>query len=120
MKNLNCKPCVFSQILQSIFAILDLKKEYYESKNKLFGVNVHKYDGTKITTVGDVFNSVVRRGTRYKTILYCLDIKRTNIYIYIYLKRVIVTPAVYPRLDEPLHFDIQSTGQKSHCVNITL
>ena len=23
-------------------------------------------------------------------------------------------------LDEPLHFDIQSTGQKSHCVNITL
>ena len=32
----------------------------------------------------------------------------------------IVTPAVYPRLDEPLHFDIQSTGQKSHCVNITL
>ena len=81
MKNLNCKPCVFSQILQSIFAILDLKKEYYESKNKLFGVNVHKYHGTKITTVGDVFNSVVRRGTRYKTILYCLDIKRTNIYI---------------------------------------
>ena len=37
-----------------------------------------------------------------------------------YLKRVIVTPAVYLRLDESLHFDIQSTGQKSHCVNITL
>ncbi|KAK7286390.1 hypothetical protein RJT34_21319 [Clitoria ternatea] len=35
-----------------------------------------------------------------------------------YLKRVIVTPAVYPRLVEFLHFDIQSTGQKSHCVNI--
>ena len=34
-----------------------------------------------------------------------------------YLKRVIVTPAVYPRLIEFLHFDIQSTGQKSHCVN---
>ncbi|KAI8119919.1 hypothetical protein CVS40_8754 [Lucilia cuprina] len=34
-----------------------------------------------------------------------------------YLKRVIVTPAVYPRLLEFLHFDIQSTGQKSHCVN---
>ena len=33
-----------------------------------------------------------------------------------YLKRVIVTPAVYPRLFEFLHFDIQSTGQKSHCV----
>uniref|UniRef100_A0A6N2NFW5 Senescence-associated protein n=1 Tax=Salix viminalis TaxID=40686 RepID=A0A6N2NFW5_SALVM len=32
-----------------------------------------------------------------------------------YLKRVIVTPAVYPRLVEFLHFDIQSTGQKSHC-----
>ena len=31
--------------------------------------------------------------------------------------RVIVTPAVYPRLVEFLHFDIQSTGQKSHCVN---
>ncbi|KAL7533024.1 hypothetical protein ACHAXR_012617 [Thalassiosira sp. AJA248-18] len=30
---------------------------------------------------------------------------------------VIVTPAVYPRLVEFLHFDIQSTGQKSHCVN---
>lgn len=27
------------------------------------------------------------------------------------------TPAVYPRLDEFLHFDILSTGQKSHCVN---
>ncbi|XP_003370460.1 conserved hypothetical protein [Trichinella spiralis] len=33
-----------------------------------------------------------------------------------YIKRVIVTPAVYPRLIEFLHFDIQSTGQKSHCV----
>ncbi|XP_003370172.1 conserved hypothetical protein [Trichinella spiralis] len=32
------------------------------------------------------------------------------------VKRVIVTPAVYPRLIEFLHFDIQSTGQKSHCV----
>src|SRR3984885_12710778 len=31
-------------------------------------------------------------------------------------RRVIVTPAVYPRLVEFLHFDIQSTGQKSHCV----
>ncbi|CAK1584025.1 unnamed protein product [Parnassius mnemosyne] len=30
---------------------------------------------------------------------------------------VIVTPAVYPRLLEFLHVDIQSTGQKSHCVN---
>src|ERR1700722_19165568 len=37
-----------------------------------------------------------------------------------YLKRVIVTPAVYPRLVEFLHFDIQSTGQKSHCVNTEL
>eukprot|EP00924_Labyrinthula_sp_SR-Ha-C_P012752 maker-scaffold_151-snap-gene-0.6-mRNA-1 protein AED:0.43 eAED:0.45 QI:0/0/0/1/0/0/7/0/226 len=35
-----------------------------------------------------------------------------------YLKRVIVTPAVYPRLIEFLHFDIQSTWQKSHCVII--
>ncbi|KAK2942687.1 hypothetical protein BLNAU_22414 [Blattamonas nauphoetae] len=34
-----------------------------------------------------------------------------------YLKRVIVTPAVYPRLIEFLHFDIQSTEQKSQCVN---
>jgi len=34
-------------------------------------------------------------------------------------RRVIVTPAVYPRLFEFLHFDIQSTGQKSHCVNTT-
>ncbi|GBN40487.1 hypothetical protein AVEN_275197-1 [Araneus ventricosus] len=31
------------------------------------------------------------------------------------VRRVIVTPAVYPPLDEFLHFDIQSTGQKSHC-----
>ena len=37
-----------------------------------------------------------------------------------YLKRVIVTPAVYPRLVEFLHFDIQSTGQKSQSVNIAL
>ncbi|CAN6973704.1 unnamed protein product, partial [Brassica rapa subsp. trilocularis] len=29
-----------------------------------------------------------------------------------------ITPAVYPRLVEFLHFDIQSTGQKSHCVSI--
>ncbi|KEI36145.1 hypothetical protein L969DRAFT_55671, partial [Mixia osmundae IAM 14324] len=34
-----------------------------------------------------------------------------------YLKRVIVTPAVYPRLFESLHLDIQSTGQKSQIVN---
>ncbi len=36
---------------------------------------------------------------------------------FVYLKRVIVTPAVYPRLFEFHHLDIQSTGQKSHCVN---
>ena len=30
------------------------------------------------------------------------------------------TPAVYPHLCEFLHFDIQSTGQKSHCVNTLL
>ena len=35
-----------------------------------------------------------------------------------YLERVIVTPAVYPRFIEFLHFDIQSTGQKSHRINI--
>ncbi|EAA16545.1 hypothetical protein [Plasmodium yoelii yoelii] len=34
-----------------------------------------------------------------------------------YLKRVIVTPAVYLRLIEFHQVDIQSTGQKSHCVN---
>jgi len=33
-----------------------------------------------------------------------------------YLKRVIVTPAVYPRVGESRHIDIQSTGQKSGCV----
>ena len=33
------------------------------------------------------------------------------------IKRVLFTPAVYPRLFELLHFDIQSTGQKSRCVN---
>jgi len=32
-----------------------------------------------------------------------------------YLKRVIVTPAVYPRVGESRHIDIQSTGQKSVC-----
>ncbi|KAJ5079632.1 hypothetical protein M0811_14353 [Anaeramoeba ignava] len=31
-----------------------------------------------------------------------------------YLKRVIVTPAVYPRFFEFLHFNFQSTGQNSH------
>ena len=36
---------------------------------------------------------------------------------FVLLRRVIVTPAVYPRLVEFLHFHIQSTGQKSHCVN---
>ena len=41
-------------------------------------------------------------------------------FLYFVFKRVIVTPAVYPRLVEFLHFDIQSTGQKSHCVNIRL
>ncbi|KAK8660403.1 hypothetical protein V6N13_051329 [Hibiscus sabdariffa] len=35
-----------------------------------------------------------------------------------YLKRVIVTPAVYPRLVEYLHFELQSTGQKSQCMSI--
>ena len=33
------------------------------------------------------------------------------------LKRVKVTPAVYQHLIEFLHFDIQSTGRKSLCVN---
>ena len=33
-----------------------------------------------------------------------------------YLKRVIVTPAVYPSLVGSRHFNIQSTGQKSRFV----
>ena len=37
-----------------------------------------------------------------------------------YLERVIVTPAVYPRLFEFHHFNIQSTGQKSHCADFRL
>ena len=36
------------------------------------------------------------------------------------VKRVIVTPAVYPRLVKSLCIGIQSTGQKSLCVNIHL
>ena len=35
------------------------------------------------------------------------------------IARRLVTPAVYPRLVESLHFDIQSTGQKSHRVIIS-
>ncbi|XP_075090002.1 uncharacterized protein LOC107808881 [Nicotiana tabacum] len=35
-----------------------------------------------------------------------------------YLKKVIVTPAGYPRLVTFFHFDIRSTGKKSHCINI--
>ena len=62
---------------------------------------------------------LVVRTTYYivRTMYYVL---RTTYYVVCTTKRVIVTPAVYPRLDEPLHFDIQSTGQKSHCVNINL
>jgi len=41
--------------------------------------------------------------------------KKFNICIF---KRVIVTPAVYPRLINFRYFNIQSTGQKSHYVNI--
>ena len=33
----------------------------------------------------------------------------------LWFKRVIVTPAVYPRVGESRHIDIQSTGQKSVC-----
>ena len=36
------------------------------------------------------------------------------------IKRVIVTPVVYLRFIEFLHFDIQSTGQKSHRLNTQL
>ena len=31
---------------------------------------------------------------------------------------IIDTPAVYPRLIEFLHYDIHTTGQKSHCFNM--
>ncbi|XP_022765873.1 uncharacterized protein LOC111310713 [Durio zibethinus] len=47
-----------------------------------------------------------------------LGSKRRDDEAFGYLKRVIVTPAVYPHLVEFLHFDIQSTGQKSHYLNI--
>ncbi|XP_040933480.1 uncharacterized protein [Gossypium hirsutum] len=47
-----------------------------------------------------------------------LGSKKRDDEVFGYLKRVIVTPAVYPCLVEFLHFDIQSTGQKSHCVSI--
>ena len=48
------------------------------------------------------------------------DMSKSQISFYsIYtLERVTFTPAVYPRLIEFLQDDIQSTGQKSHCVNI--
>ena len=36
-----------------------------------------------------------------------------------YIESVIGTPAVYPRLCKFHHIDIQSTKQKSHCVNTT-
>ncbi|XP_022728025.1 uncharacterized protein LOC111283701 [Durio zibethinus] len=39
-----------------------------------------------------------------------LGSKRRDDEAFGYLKRVIVTPAVYPRLVKFLHFDIQSTG----------
>ncbi|KAK1948912.1 hypothetical protein LY78DRAFT_594916 [Colletotrichum sublineola] len=39
--------------------------------------------------------------------------------VFSYLKRVIVTPTVYPRLVKLLYFNIQSTRQKSHYVNTT-
>jgi hypothetical protein len=44
----------------------------------------------------------------------------TGCYGSVKVAMVIVTPAVYPRLFESLHVDIQSTGQKSHCVNTRL
>ncbi|XP_022728466.1 uncharacterized protein LOC111284003 [Durio zibethinus] len=47
-----------------------------------------------------------------------LGSKRRDDEAFGYLKRVIVTPAIYPHLVEFLHFDIQSTGQKSHYVSI--
>ncbi|XP_022750296.1 uncharacterized protein LOC111299388 [Durio zibethinus] len=47
-----------------------------------------------------------------------LGSKRRDDEAFGYVKRVIVTPVAYPRLVEFLHFDIQSTGQKSHCVSI--
>ena len=46
-----------------------------------------------------------------------LKIKQAFAEAFGYLERVIVTPAVYPRLFEFHRFDLQSTGQKSHCVN---
>ena len=46
-----------------------------------------------------------------------IKIKQTFDEAFGYLKRVIVTPAVYPRLIESHHYHIQSTGQNSHCVN---
>ena len=60
---------------------------------------------------------VARLTKRYST-LTSKSAPAPRIYLPGLVKRVIVTPAVYPRLVEFLHFDIQSTGQKSHCVNI--
>ena len=37
-----------------------------------------------------------------------------------YLKRIVITPAYYPRLSELHHVDIQNTGKKSHGVNTFL
>ena len=34
-----------------------------------------------------------------------------------YSKKVIVSPAVHPRLFEPLHLDMQSVEQSSLCLN---
>src|SRR5437016_12329528 len=62
------------------------------------------------------FFSSRRRHTRLVSD-WSSDVCSSDLEAFGYLKRVIVTPAVYPRFIEFLHFDIQSTGQKSHRVN---
>ena len=48
-----------------------------------------------------------------------IHFERSLVTILLYVFRVIVTFVVYSRLFELHRFDIQSTEQKSHCVNIT-
>lgn len=77
----------------------------------------------KVTPAGEWPRSLLRHGGIYPSVPYpavttrrhpgCATIAPTQASEM--LKRVIVTPTVYPCFIEFVHFDIQSTGQKSHC-----
>ncbi|KRZ48045.1 hypothetical protein T02_1349 [Trichinella nativa] len=90
--------------------------EFFSGTPPAASVLARRFDIVAVQKTAKVEENAKKKRFNYSKFRRAESEKKTPPHGRNQVKRVIVTPAVYPRLIEFLHFDIQSTGQKSHCV----